>query len=195
MQALREARRVLAPGGRIVVSVATSIEQAPAYAALAEALESHVGLETATLLRSMFAFSGLEAALTEAGFADVKVRAHREVLRWPSAEQFVVRYLASTPFGAAVDTPGLDAATGIIDHVTTWLADLTRDGSLNFPLISDMATGKAPLISVARFPGLPTQGPGTEAPSRLDDGENRPGRTNGPPGLSVTRQKRHRATK
>lgn len=144
VRALREARRVLVPGGRVLVSVATSLDEAPVYAALAGALEQHVGVEQAGLLRSMFAFSGLREALTTAGLQEIRVQPYRTVLRWPSAAAFVLRYLESTPFGAAVADAGTDTTDKIVDHVRSRVSDLVKDHALAFPLVTNLATGRAP---------------------------------------------------
>jgi SAM-dependent methyltransferase len=53
--ALREMRRVLVPGGRVALSVWGRIEANPGFAALAEALERHVGSEAANNRRAPFA--------------------------------------------------------------------------------------------------------------------------------------------
>jgi ubiquinone/menaquinone biosynthesis C-methylase UbiE len=48
-KALREMRRVLRPGGRVVVSVWSGLDGAPGYAALSDALVRHVGPEAGHL--------------------------------------------------------------------------------------------------------------------------------------------------
>jgi ubiquinone/menaquinone biosynthesis C-methylase UbiE len=48
--ALREMRRVLAPSGRIVLSVWRPIEQSPGFAVLAQALTTHISPEAGTLM-------------------------------------------------------------------------------------------------------------------------------------------------
>lgn len=72
-----EMRRALRPGGRIGVAVWSEIEHSPAWAALADAIETVAGPELAERLRNGpwgFTDKGRLAALFEtAGFADVRV--------------------------------------------------------------------------------------------------------------------------
>jgi len=58
--ALREARRVLAPGGRLALAVWRAIDHHPVFAALVRALERHAGPGTAALMRAPFAGPGRE---------------------------------------------------------------------------------------------------------------------------------------
>src|SRR4051812_16770162 len=84
--ALREMRRVLAPGGRLGLCVWSRIEASPGMAALAEALERHVGAEAAANRREPFALGGpiqLRALVVEAGFQDIDVRTMVEPARFP----------------------------------------------------------------------------------------------------------------
>src|SRR5215213_7276486 len=90
--ALREMRRVLVPGGRLGVCVWSRIEGSPGMAALAEALERHVGAEAAANRRAPFALGDavqLRALVEEAGFHDIDVRTMVETAQFPSPEALV----------------------------------------------------------------------------------------------------------
>lgn len=52
--AVRQMRRVLAPGGCMAVSVWRPLEYQPAYAVLADALDDHIGDEAGAMMRSPF---------------------------------------------------------------------------------------------------------------------------------------------
>ena len=66
--------RALTPGGRLAAMVWRSIDHSPGFAALAGALDRHIGPEAGATMRAPFAL-GDEAALRDlvegAGFRDV----------------------------------------------------------------------------------------------------------------------------
>ena len=98
--ALREMRRVLAPAGRLAFSVWSRIESSPGMAALAAALERHVGLEAAANRRAPFALGDaaqLQTLVEEAGFRDLQLQSIIESARFPSPEALVAYQLAATP--------------------------------------------------------------------------------------------------
>jgi ubiquinone/menaquinone biosynthesis C-methylase UbiE len=98
--ALREMRRLLVPGGRLGLCVWSRIEGSPGMAALAGALERHVGAEAAANRRAPFALGDpvqLRALVEEAGFRDIDVRTVVEPARFPSPEALVAYQLGATP--------------------------------------------------------------------------------------------------
>jgi SAM-dependent methyltransferase len=98
--ALREMRRVLAPGGRLAASVWSRIEASPGMAALVTALERHVGSAAANNRRAPFALGdagALRDLVVGAGWRDVSVRTLVETARFPSPEALVEAQLAATP--------------------------------------------------------------------------------------------------
>ena len=74
--ALREMRRVLAPGGRLGASVYSELERSPAAHALSDARDRHLGegASRAKRLEHSLASAGeVRTLLVDAGFADVRV--------------------------------------------------------------------------------------------------------------------------
>jgi SAM-dependent methyltransferase len=95
--ALAELRRVLAPGGRILVSVWRGPEHNPGFATFAEVLD-RVG--AGDVLRSPFAGGDGDVwreAMLAAGFGDVRRRVELGSPRWPSAAELLRQELASSP--------------------------------------------------------------------------------------------------
>ncbi len=104
--ALRETRRLLAPGGQIVVNT-------PAPSAMFEILEDslaeHVSPAAANFVATVFSLSEpseLDRLLDHAGFADVVVSRSARTLHLPPPAEFLWQYVASTPLAPAL--AGLD---------------------------------------------------------------------------------------
>jgi ubiquinone/menaquinone biosynthesis C-methylase UbiE len=111
--ALREMRRVLAPRGRIAVSVAQGIEsQPPVYAALDEIIVRHLSIPV--LARTVFSLGDaneLRTLMEGAGFQAVVVEPLTVTARIPDPAGFVRLELGGAiEFGAAAALAGMDPA-------------------------------------------------------------------------------------
>ncbi len=136
LAALREIRRVLAPSGRLVVSVFRSIERNPAFEVLARALDRHVSPEVGGMRRAIFAFGEAEellSLLVDAGFKDSRLSSVQEMVRFPSPEEFLRRQLASqSPWVVdELDTKRLQA---LVVEVGTELRKFVNEDGLSFPM-------------------------------------------------------------
>jgi ubiquinone/menaquinone biosynthesis C-methylase UbiE len=120
--AMREMYRVLAAGGKLVISVWREIERSPGFAVLAQALTRHVGPEAGALLKSgPFGLSSAEELrdlVARAGFKDINIRAAAKVLRYPSSDQFVLRYAAGSALAGAVTNVENDVRTMLLVDTT-----------------------------------------------------------------------------
>ncbi|MDH5540589.1 MAG: methyltransferase domain-containing protein [Rhizobacter sp.] len=90
--ALREAQRVLRPGGRIAFAVCDAVEHSPGYAALAGLLERLFGKSVADAFRAPFALGDaarLRALCADAGLTDAQVAQHDGTVRFASIDALV----------------------------------------------------------------------------------------------------------
>ena len=106
--AVREMRRVLVPGGRVLVSTPPPNAF---FNVLDQALARHVGDQAAGFVRMVFSLSApemIERLFRDAGFDDVAVRTYSKPLRLPVARDFLWQYVHCTPLSAMLSN--LDAA-------------------------------------------------------------------------------------
>lgn len=92
LAALREMRRVLAPGGRLSFMVWRHRDYHPVWTLLAEAFDRHVGQTIGDMMRSPFQLPDGELVRSmteEAGFSDVKLEIRVDSARFPSVREFV----------------------------------------------------------------------------------------------------------
>jgi len=144
---LSEMHRVLAPDGRLLISVWRSIEHCPWQAAIADAIERSIGSEPAAQVRSAFTFGDadqLRDTIATAGFSDVEIRVESETIRHSSLADYVPGYISATPVAAAV--AGLDTGTQnkIVADVREALAAHLVGEGLAVPIEAHMAIAHRP---------------------------------------------------
>jgi len=99
-RALREIRRVLAPSGRVALSVYSPIERTPGANAFVLALDSILGPEASKIKRGEHSFispNQLNERLIDAGFAGVEVQTVVQNIEFPSVRDYVRFQLLATP--------------------------------------------------------------------------------------------------
>jgi ubiquinone/menaquinone biosynthesis C-methylase UbiE len=122
--ALHEMRRVLVPGGRLVMAVWRSSEHAPGFRVLEEALARRVGAAQAALPPfSLGDAQAIRALVTNAGFREVHIRAEVKLIRWQSAEHMVRSVVGGAPtmLGALAEQ-----GPGVLDAIVAEVTDATR---------------------------------------------------------------------
>ena len=135
--ALGEMRRVLDADGRVAVSVCRAIRHAPTYAALAAALERHVGREAGAIMRSPFArwdTPQVQALLAAAGFTNARVVIEACSLRYPSCQEFVRREVSSSPLAEVVRALSDQDRNAVVRAVGEAVADHLDDDGVLCPL-------------------------------------------------------------
>lgn len=143
--ALRELRRVLAPGGRIALSVWRGREHNWFYEAFAVALERHAGEAAGAMMRSPFPdwhAEELRGALAAAGFDDVRVRLEIGVEAWPSPAELLRREAASSPLAGPIGALAAPARDALIADLAHALRDYTDDERIVFPIETHVLTGR-----------------------------------------------------
>jgi ubiquinone/menaquinone biosynthesis C-methylase UbiE len=144
-RALREMRRVLAPQGRLALTVCRPIEYSPAYPPLAAALARHAGAEAGAMMRSPFlpwSREQLGDALREAGFRDVRIRIAVAEVRYPSPEELLRREAASSPLAGPLGALRADVRDALIREVDTALRDRVDDDGVVTPLETFVAAAR-----------------------------------------------------
>jgi len=138
--AVREMRRVLAPGGRTGASVYTAIDRNPATHALSNALDRHVGPGASLAKRNEHSLADpdeLRALFAAAGFTDIRLETAQLAVRFVSAAEYVHAQFAATPVAALVsdlDEPERDRLVSEVSaDVAEALAPYIDDGGLAFP--------------------------------------------------------------
>jgi ubiquinone/menaquinone biosynthesis C-methylase UbiE len=147
--AIAEMRRVLVPGGRVVLSTPGAIQ--PPFALLAQAIVDHIHPDLGGFVRAVFSMHDpalLSALLQDAGLDDVRVRAARTALRLPGPAEFLWQYVQLTPLGSFV-AQASDAARAAMEQqvVETW-RPYTADGATSFEQPMVLARAARPSADV-----------------------------------------------
>jgi ubiquinone/menaquinone biosynthesis C-methylase UbiE len=135
--ALREMHRVLASGGRLVLSVWRAIERSPGFLALSQSLARHISPEAGVL--PPFALGdaeGLVAEVARAGFGEVTTQTASRLLRYGSPEEFVRTYVISTPLADLLAQVEEARRTALLAEVSAALQPYLDD--LVFPIESQI---------------------------------------------------------
>jgi len=144
--ALREIRRVLAPRGRLALSVWRPIQHSSGFEALATALGRLIAPEAAAIMQGPFALGSADEVrtlVTGAGFGDVVVQPAVKTLRFPSPEEFVRRYVAATPLAAVMAKANDEARAALITEVDAVLKSSVDHDGLAFPIEAHLVLAHA----------------------------------------------------
>ena len=137
--ALADIHRVLEPGGRFALSVWSEIS--PLFAAMGEALETHVGSEAAARAVAPFAFRDrqiIEALLQAAGFAAIKTQEITIDRLLEPAQVSFPREMAGSPNADVVAKLSPEILANIVSDMKNSLVDYTRAEGFVIPQTSHL---------------------------------------------------------
>jgi ubiquinone/menaquinone biosynthesis C-methylase UbiE len=141
--ALREMRRVLVRGGRVLLNVPGPTP--PLFAIMGEALARHIGMEAAGFVNHVFSLhetAEIQNIVSGAGFHDVSVASETKRLRLPAPEEFLWQYLHSTPLAGAVAKVDEERHTSLERDVVEKWQEFVKDGALVFDVRVVVATAR-----------------------------------------------------
>lgn len=142
--AVREMRRVLAPGGRVALATWSALDELPEMVELNAVAERHVG----RVVDSRHSFgdaNALEQLLVEGGFRDVEVTAFRHDVQFADGALFA-RLNAMAVIGMSETGKGMseaergELAGRIAAESQDAIGRATRDGVFALPLEAKIAT-------------------------------------------------------
>lgn len=143
-EALREQRRVLAPGGRVAINLPGPTP--PLFQALAGALARNVGPQATGFVHAVFSLHDegeIRALVTDAGFRDVRVDAVTAKLLLPPPSEFMWQYVQSTPLAGAIEPIGEERRAALEREVCAEWREAEVDGGLSLAVRVTTVTARA----------------------------------------------------
>jgi len=112
--ALAEMRRVVAPGGRVIVNTPGAIQ--PAFVAMEQAIVEHISPDLGGFVRAVFSMHDpdlVSALLRDAGLRDVSATVTTARFELPAPAEFLWQYINLTPMGPLVAGAPEEARTAM----------------------------------------------------------------------------------
>jgi ubiquinone/menaquinone biosynthesis C-methylase UbiE len=141
--ALSEMRRVLAPGGRLILNVPGPTPRL--FVIMGEALARHVGGEAVGFVNQVFSLhdtAEIQNLISGAGFRDVSVQSNTKSLRLPAPEEFLWQYVHSTPLADAVAQVNEEGRASLERDVVTKWQEFVKDRTLVLQVRMVVATAR-----------------------------------------------------
>jgi ubiquinone/menaquinone biosynthesis C-methylase UbiE len=143
--ALAEMARVLVPAGRLVAMVWQSIDRSPGFAALATALDRHLGPAVGAIMRAPFGLSdegALRGLVEGAGFRDVRLDRQAGVVRFGSVRDLLAAQGAGSPLAGPIGSATPAARAGLLAEVEAALEGWQDADGLAFPIGALLVSGR-----------------------------------------------------
>jgi ubiquinone/menaquinone biosynthesis C-methylase UbiE len=143
--ALREMRRVLAPGGRLAIGVWGRAEKSPHVPVICNVFSEFFGEESTAMFRVACSLSDrkvLEGLVQDAGFSGIRIHYRVKIAHHPSLSEFLPAYFSAFPVAAQISAMKEEERTRMFCTIATALADYTENGGLAVPTENIIVTAE-----------------------------------------------------
>lgn len=141
--ALSEMRRVLAPGGRMILNVPGPTPRL--FVIMGEMLARHIGGEALGFVNHIFSLhdtSEIQNIISGTGLRDVSVQSDTKTLGLPAPEEFLWQYVHSTPFAGAVAKVNEERRASLERDVVAKWQEFVKDRTLVLHVRMVVATAR-----------------------------------------------------
>lgn len=144
-RALRELRRVMKDGGRVVFCVQRELEANPMLRSQAAALEKHAGPDASAAVRAICGLPDgeeIRALFEDAGFEDVTVESVSLTLHHPDGRAYAAGAMGGMHTGDKLSRLTPEQRQQCIDDFLTGLGNCFDGTAIRFPHVSNVITAR-----------------------------------------------------